>query len=255
MEQNDRKIASTGTSFEIIEELSARGEAGVMELATALDLPKSTVCYHLQTLDDRGYLVSTDTGYELSLKFLKLSEGVRKSQVIYDIGRPVIEQLAKETGTNGYLMVEQNNMGILLYMRKEEDINLGDTVGQPVNMTSTAGGKSMLANLPEEQLKEIIEQQGLPKMSPNTITSESELYQELERIREQGYAISRGEQVAGLRAIGTAVTGPDDVVHGAISIAGPRKVVREDRFATDLPEKVLSAANVIELKLIGSVTD
>lgn len=53
-----------------------------MELATALGLPKSTVYYHEQMVDDRGYLISTDAGYELSLKFLKLGEGVQKTKVI-----------------------------------------------------------------------------------------------------------------------------------------------------------------------------
>lgn len=255
MGQNKREVASTGTTLEIIEALFARGSAGVTELADVLDLEKSTVYYHLQTLDNRGYMVVNDGRYELSLKFLKLGERVRRSQLVYDIGRPEVERLAKETGTNGYLMVEQNNLGILLYTRKEEDINLGDTVGQPICLTSTAGGKSILAGLSDERVETILDQQGLPKMTENTITDESMLYEELEDVREQGYAINKGEQVTGLRAIGTPIKGPDGVVYGAISIAGPRQVMRGDRFANELPEKVLSAANVVELKLIEQVPE
>ena len=50
VDKQTRTVDATGTSFEIVEALVDLGGAGVSELATTLDIPKSTTHNHLQTL-------------------------------------------------------------------------------------------------------------------------------------------------------------------------------------------------------------
>jgi len=117
-------------------------------------------------------------------------------------------------------------------------------------MTWMAGGKSLLAHLPVNRRKNIIDRHGIPDITENTITNRVTFTESLEDLRRRGYAFGRGEQLRGLRAIGGPVTGPDDCVLGAMSIAGSKEVRRDDAFEDDLPEEVISTVNVIELRLI-----
>lgn len=255
MEPKKSGVAATKTSLSLIKELKQKERARLTDMATSLDLPKSTVYYHLNTLEDLGYVVKDDGEYHLSLRFLELGELARSQLPIYEVGKPQVEILAKETNANGYLTVEQNDLGVILYLRKENEINLGDYVGQTVYLTSTAMGKAILAYLPESGVHEVIDHHGMPQMTSSTITSKEDLFVELEEIRERGYAVSKSEQVKGLHAVAAPVTSPDDTIYGTISIAGPKQIMSDDRLESELPEKVLSAANVVELKLFEQVSN
>jgi DNA-binding IclR family transcriptional regulator len=88
-------------------------------------------------------------------------------------------------------------------------------------------------------------------MTENTITSRSALFDELERIREQGYAQNYGEQLKGTRAVSSAIVIEDEVL-GAISIGGPEHRLHGDWFETELPNQVGSVSNEIRLDLLYS---
>jgi DNA-binding IclR family transcriptional regulator len=254
MAEKKTGVETTTTSFEILSTLHRAQPATLTEVADLLDLPRSTVYYHLDTLHDLGFLMREDDQYILSLRFLELGESARQQLPIYEVGKPEVENLAAETDTNGYLMVEQNDVGVIAYLRKENDIHLGDSVGQPVHLTSTAMGKAFLSQLPEDRVVEIVDHHGLPEITSNTITNRGDLLAELETIRDRGYAVSKGEQVEGLYAIGAPVLGPEGEVYGAISISAPKQHMTDELLEETYPEKVLSTANVVELKLVGQVS-
>jgi DNA-binding IclR family transcriptional regulator len=249
------EVEATKTSFSLIRELKQERRASLTEIAMALDLPKSTVFYHLNTLQELGYVVKKEEKYQLSLRFLELGELARSQLPVYEAGKDQVEELAKETNANGYLTVEQNDFGVIIHLRKENEINLGDYIGQTVYLTSTAMGKAILAYLPVERVDEVIDHHGMPKMTSSTVTDREALEAELEKVRERGYAVSRGEQVKGLRAVAAPITSSDDIVYGTLSIAGPEQLMSDDRLQNELPEKVLSAANVVELKLFQQASN
>jgi len=247
-------VRATNTSFDIVEALRSLESAGVTELADRLDLPKSTVYNHLLTLTERGYVMKEERRYRLSLRFLSLGETTRRRQQLFEVGKSEVDDLAAQTGANAYIVAEENGYGVILYRKKENAINLGDHVGTRMHLTSTAAGKAILAELPEERIDDIVDSHGLPAMTDNTITDRATLDEELAAVRERGYAFVRGEQVPGLRAISVVLNGPEGDIHGGLSIAGPKQLMRGDDFERELPELLLSAANVIELKLLDSVT-
>jgi DNA-binding IclR family transcriptional regulator len=255
MKKQDVTIDATKTSFKIISEIQRRDNPTLTEISDALESPKSTVYYHLNTLEELGYIEKKGEKFTLTLRFLRLGDSARKHLPVYTVGKEEVEKLAEETNTNGYLMVEQNNVGVIAYLQKENDIHLGDSVGQPVHLASTAMGKVFLAHLPDDRVSEIIDQHGLPQVTDHSITDEQELFDELEAIRSRGYATNKSEQVEGLNAVGAPILGSDDAVHGSISISAPKQHLSEDAIEETYVEQVLSAANIIELKLIRKLRD
>jgi DNA-binding IclR family transcriptional regulator len=118
-----------------------------------------------------------------------------------------------------------------------------------VHLHCTALGKAILAYLPEERVREIIDTHGLPERTDATITDEEELFDELEGIRDRGYARDMEERVAGLLCVAAPIRNLDGDPLGAISVSGPTSRMKGERFDEEVPEELTSTANVIELNL------
>ena len=246
-------IGALGTSLQILEALKERGSAGVTELANELKLPKSTVYSHLRTLREHEYVVREGEEYCISLKFLSLGEHTRDRMPIFEVARPEVEGLAEQTGELANLLVEEHGQGVYLFRSKgEQAVSLDTHAGMRVKLHCTSLGKAILAYLPEERVDEIIDRWGLPAQTATTITTREELEEELTAIRERGYAHDKGERLSGLRCVAAPIKNSDGHAIGAVSVAGPTSRMKGERFESEIPELVMSAANVIELNLTYS---
>ncbi len=83
----------------------------------------------------------------------------------------------------------------------------------------TGLGKSILASYTDEKVREIIKGNRHTPFTENTITTYNELSEELEAIRERGYAIDNQECVRGIFCVAAPIYGTSDKSIAAISIA------------------------------------
>lgn len=248
--ENVSTIGATETSLRILETLKQLDGAGVTEVANRLDLPKSTVHNHVSTLLRQEYLVKEGDSYRIGLRFLEFGEYIRGRMPIYDVGQPEVKRLATETGELASLLVEEHGKGVYLYRAKgSRAVRLETYAGMRVHLHCTALGKAIIAYLPEPRVQEIVDAHGLPERTSTTITDEETLSAELEEIRERGYACDREERIAGLRCVAAPIKDLDGRAIGAISVSGPTNRMKGTRFDEEIPEQVLSTANVIELNL------
>jgi DNA-binding IclR family transcriptional regulator len=70
----------------------------------------------------------------------------------------------------------------------------------------------------------------LKPYGPNTITSKKRLGQELEKIRNQGYAIDNEELAYGLRCVAAPIFDHTGLPRYSISVAGPAMRLTEKRM-------------------------
>jgi DNA-binding IclR family transcriptional regulator len=113
-------------------------------------------------------------------------------------------------------------------------------------------GKAILAHLPESRVHEILDRHGLPEKTEQTITERDALFEELSEIRERGVAFDREERLSGLRCVAVPILSNSSRVEGALSVSGPTSRMQGERFESELPERLRSAANVIELNITYS---
>lgn len=246
-----RALKTLVTAWEVIQGLVELDGAGVTELATHLDLSKSTVYTYVQTLEQLELVTKTDFQYELSYEFLLLGEYVRNNSLLFEIGHEEVNTLATDLGQYAHLVVEENGRGVILHHATGE--NAVDYEYQrsklqqrdPLHMT--ASGKAILASLPEARVAEIIDQYGLDRSTEHTITDPEKLYTELEAIQERGYAYNDQEEVEGFRAVAAPIRVTEGDVLGAITVSGPTSVFDDEVFHETLPTKVKRTANNIEV--------
>lgn len=243
-------IQAVDRAFEIIESLTELDGAGVSELARHVDLPKSTVHNHLNTLERTEYVVHDNGKYRTGLKYLQISERVRNQHDVYRIARPEVDKLVEKSGEISAVMTEEHGRGVFIYRSSGSEAARIDTiVGDRVPLHCTALGKAILAFLPDDRRRQIINRHGLTAVNQNTITNRDVLSEELESIREEKIAYDDEERLEGLRSVAAPILDGSNSIIGSISIAGPTHRMRGERFQTELPEIVLGTANVIELNL------
>ncbi|SFR91539.1 transcriptional regulator, IclR family [Halomicrobium zhouii] len=245
-------VKSIEAMFTIVEALKELDGAGVTELADHLELPKSTIHNYLATLEQEEYVVKEGTTYRVGLRFLDLGAYARDQVEMFEVAKPELEHLASETGELANLLVEEHGKGSYLYRtRGEMAVQVKGHVGTRAPLHSTGLGKAILAHLPEERVEAIVDHHGMPASTPETITDRDELFDELKRIRDRGFAFDDEERLRGLRCVAAPILANDDVV-GAISVSGPTNRLRDTRYREELPQKLLEVQNVIELNVTYS---
>lgn len=249
MAAESNHVKSVQKTTDIVEALQDLHVAGVTELANRLDMPKSSVYNYLQSLAATGYVTADDGRYRLSLRFLDLGAHTRNQERIYEAGRDEVDNLAEETDELVNILVEEQGRGVYIYRSSgDRDVPVDTRIGKRAHLTTTALGKAILAQYPRSDVEEIVDEHGLPRRTENTITDREVLFEELEIIAETDIAFDREERLEGIKCIATTIHGNDGQVLGAISVSGPAHRMKGQRYEEDLPEQILQAANMIELK-------
>ncbi|MER3424394.1 MAG: IclR family transcriptional regulator [Nitrospiraceae bacterium] len=178
-----------------------RPDIGVTEVATAFGISASTAHELLSSLADEGLLRRTSRRrYQLGWALFALSQTLLETSCLLQAARPVMEELVAGWGETTHLAVLVD--GQVLYVEKLQgdralEIVLS-RVGNRLPAHCSGVGKVLLAHRPWEEVLAIVERQGLPAFTPNTITSIDLLAAELERVRQHGYAYDQEEVMIGL---------------------------------------------------------
>lgn len=245
-----RTLSTTKTSFDIIELLKEREGARVTEIADELGLAPSTVHSHLATLTQSKYVTKEGDIYQLGLAFLELGNHVQTRKEAYTTAESYTETLAEETQCRAVFAVEEHGQGVYIHtFSGEHAVWKYSTIGKRFGLHTTAAGKSILSQLSDERVSAIIDRHGLASETDNTITNRANLLEELSEIAERGYALNYEEQLEGVRAVGVPVTGRNDRVLGAFSVAAPANRMKGEWFEEELPEIILATANEFELEI------
>jgi len=246
---DQRSLSTLDRSIEVIKAIRDLNGAGVTELAEHLDYPISTVHSHVSTLQKHALVVNRDGEYHLGVRFISFGEYVRRSNPLYQHGRKVVNRLAEETGDLATCGAEQNGIVTLLNIQNgEKAIDNHSEVGMGTLAHLSAIGKSILAFHPEERVEQMVAQWGLPGVTKHSITDHQELMTELEEIRKRGVAIGDEELFLGMKDVAAPIV-VDGTVIGAVGVAGPSQRFSEDRIQSDLTDRLLSAANTIEVQI------
>ncbi|ELY72321.1 Transcriptional regulator IclR [Natrinema pallidum DSM 3751] len=248
-----RRIKSIQTASAILEAIQYLETPTFTDLCNEVDISKGTVHTYLETLENEGFITKSGKEYRLGVRLVTMGESVRNQTDIYRAGQDEVEKLAEKTGEWVHLTVECQGQEVTLYESSGDRAIAMDyhlrMRESPQYLYHTAAGKAMLACFDRDRVREIVDQQGFVQRTEKTITDLETLFDELDRIQAQGYAVNDEEEVRGMRSVGTAITGTDATVCGAISVTAPTSRLSGDYFESEIPELVMEAANIIEVNL------
>lgn len=246
--QTGGMVDAVQTTCEILDILQARKRAGVTEISDEIGMSKGAIHRHLKTLDTFEYIVNENGEYRLSLRYLDMANQVKESVGNHDVITEELRNLATEIGEIAQFATEEH--GWVRYVHKansETGVQTASSAGKREYMHSTALGKAMLAEMTDDRVMEILDRHGMPSKTPSTITEHSTLLDELDVVRDRGYALDNQENIGGLRCVAMPVIDAESNVFGAVSISGPVSRMTDKRIAGELADTLARSTNVIEI--------
>lgn len=233
--------------FRVVELLWKLNGAGPTEVAHELDVHKSTAHVYLRSLESVGYAVNRDGTYELSFRFLSTGSRLKYRSRVFQAARDEIGRLARETGELPTLVVEEAGTAVILHQKEGADsLELGTYCGMRTPMHTTASGKAILAHLPHERIAEILGDD-VERVTDRTETGTEVLLDELERIREDGFAVDFDRQVVGMGLLAVPIL-IDGRPIASVAIACPTERLRDESYRTELLRYLKESQNKISIK-------
>lgn len=250
---------TTERSFMVIDVIQRLGGATLSELEEELEIARSTIHVHLQTLTGKGYLVREGEQYHIGLRFLNHGEYARARKTAYTLADNTVKEISDKTNEEVEFVVENNGQGILVhetfhpevqFPSKEEHISsYPSSAGIYYSLHSVATGKAILAEYSDNYVRNLVNEQGLQRETDQTITNKDRLFNELAQVRKQGVAYADEEYIDGLREVGYRVKSPDGSVLGAIAILGPKYRFTDERVTHELPEILRESIEDLEREI------
>lgn len=192
------------------------------EISRMLSLHKSTVFGLVSTLEIYRLLEQDqDSGkYRLGIELFRMGSKVNIN--LRGIVAPYMDKLVGLCGETVNFVIPDGDS--VVYLEKKESphsMRIATSLGQREPLYRTATGKAILARLPAETARDILQRTKFERMTSNTLLSVNEVQQQLSEVRRQGYAVDNEELEYGLVCLGVAIVDSTGKPVGAISVSGP----------------------------------
>jgi DNA-binding IclR family transcriptional regulator len=212
--------------------------ATASELATAVGLARPTAFRLLTTLEENGMLDRIDGRYVLGGEIARLGDLADPVAGVKHRVTPLVQDAANARGeTVTYSVWRSTSLLDVLVQANPHRVGLSVTsmVGQRWPLHASSTGKLVLAELPPEELDELLPSK-LERLASRTITSRKALEKELNKVREQQFATIDDELEDGI--VSGAVPVRDDAgqLVGALSVVGPKHRFSHDTCLKAMPQ-------------------
>ena len=195
-------------------------ELTISEVAQLNDLSRASARRILLTLTSLGYVKERGTKYSLSPTTLSLGYGFLASAGVSDVIAPHIAELSADLRESVSAAVLDGSE--IIYVARSAPFKVMQiriAIGSRFPAAATSLGRALLADLPEDQLLEVLTHKPPQMSTPFTKTAIKDLTSEMETVRKQGYAFVDQELELGLKSISVPVRGSNGAIAAAINIA------------------------------------
>ncbi|WP_413544125.1 IclR family transcriptional regulator [Citricoccus nitrophenolicus] len=201
------QIRSVVHALTVVDQVMATGGVRVREVAEDLGVAPSSAHRLLSTLAAQDYVVQDPHSriYRPGVKLLGLTGGTVDTREIRHAAHRPMEALAAATGESVSLSVLiRSEVEFVDGIESGHILRASPRIGARLPAYGTAGGRALLAELEPDAVSGMFGG-GLKKLTDRTVDTVPELTGMLARIRQAGYAVSRGESTEGISAVAVAI--------------------------------------------------
>ncbi len=235
-----KSAAASGTAVKSAERTLAileyfrekKRAATVGEIAGALDLPQSSTTMLLKSLLNLGYLDYAPQTRKFRPTFRVAVLGNWIQQSLFKSGplTDTMDAIGEATGESVLLGLQNGpHMQYVHIVIPSQGVLLGAQIGILRPMTCAALGRVLLSRKTNEEIKAIIRRNNADAQDNAHRVQERQFMVEIETIRSQGFAESRGKMTPGANVIAMLVPSHDDSTPLAIGVGGPMMRIEERR--------------------------
>lgn len=195
-------------------------ELTLSEVARKCDLTRAAARRFLLTLADLGYVRTDGRQFSLTPRVLELGYSFLSSLTLPDVAQPHLEALAARTHESSSLSVlDGDDIVYVARVPTRRIMTVAITVGTRFPAHATSMGRVLLAALPGDAIDGYLTRVTLSPLTARTITAPDQLRAELNRVRDQGWALVDQELEEGLRSLAAPVHDRTGTVVAAVNIS------------------------------------
>ena len=243
--------------FALLEVIASRDRFVTLQsLVEETGLPKPTLHRMLQQLESAGILQRDGDGrhYSTGARFRRLAENLLLNSTTHGARNAVLRRLVEEIGESCNITALSGSE--VLYLDRVETaapLRFFLHPGSRVPVHCSASGKLFLAQLTPAQRRRLLGHVPLAAYTGNTLTTLEAFEEEIERVRQAGYALDREEFLPGLLCI--AVRVPVSGARSTLAVAtqGPAIRLTPEKALECLPalQRAAQALAAIEADAAG----
>lgn len=238
----------------ILETLCARpGPASLADLARELDTPKSSLAALLRGLSEEAFVIPDDGGWRLGPGAFGLGSALleaRRRLQSSDLIRDGMRRLATRSGETVLFGVRDQRGETMTYVDVVESSNpvrFAVSVGDRRPLYATAGGRMLLAGMPEEAVRNYLAALRPLKLAPDTEIDKRKLAAIVAEARHDAVVQTVDQAAEGVTGTAALVCDAADDVCGVLIVAAPSGRTHERR--AELARMVHAEANLISRSL------
>lgn len=245
------KIQSVQRAIAILRSFSeVRPELGVTELAAIHQVHKSTISRILSTLEEERMVIQDqDTGkYRLGVGLVGLA-GVALGQIsVRGAAQSEMARLTHDIQETTILMVRDGWEAVTVeWFGSTQALRYVGWIGRRVPLHCTAGGRVLLAWLPDPQIRSVLPAM-LPRYTTHTTVELEAVADAIECVKLDGWALVQEEFEEGFSSLGAPIRDRRGDVVAALTIAVP-SVRLSGANVPGLSQRLLAAAERISNNL------
>ncbi|TQN42683.1 IclR family transcriptional regulator [Blastococcus colisei] len=250
-------MAGRGTGPDFVEALArgldvlacfdpAHRSMSLTEVAAAAGLARPTARRLLLTLEELGFVRSSDGAFSLTPKVLTLGMAYVGSLGLWDIARPHLETLVAGTGESSSMaQLDGSDIVYVARVAVPKIITLRVEIGTRFPAVQTSQGKVLLAALSPDRLEATLavpSRAGLPTYIGRT---DEQLFRQLTEVRARGWALADEELAPGVRSVAVPVRDGGGVVRAAMNVTVHAAETSRERLLEEyLPLLLRTAGDV-----------
>jgi IclR family KDG regulon transcriptional repressor len=217
-------VPAVDRAAHILSLLRTKRHMTIAEIADATGWHKSSVHKLVVTLNHHGLLDRDKLTKRYSLGAL-LTEYGRVALNNLDFrhaAKPILKALVDYSRETAALAILRGSQVVLVEIEEPQiQLRVSLSIGMTAPATTTSNGKAVLAWLPESQVDEIMQTEGLPAATKRSIVKPDLFRADLAAVRERGYATDFEEYQEGVSGISAPVFDSSKQAIGAVSLAVP----------------------------------
>jgi DNA-binding IclR family transcriptional regulator len=229
-------------------------ELTMTQIADQIGVHKSTVHRLLATLEKRRFVQrDAATGaYRLGIRLLQMTYLTLEHNDLRRLTTPFIRRLCEQHHENiDVSVLDDTDVVFVNHLEGPQRVKVAATTGQRLPAFATASGRAILAYLPAETVQRILAR-GMPRYTQYTPLAPEAVQEDLQLIRERGFAFSEQEYEDGINAVAAPILDEYEKPFAAVAIVGPAYRLTRQRMLEIGPEVLSTARDIAqELAIAG----
>lgn len=218
------------------------------QIAQFADIDRSAAQRMVHTLRTLGYIRRDPSGqgFVPGIRILDHTLDVLRLDPLVRRATPVLQELRKVVRERVDLSIfDDLRVVYAVRLQSKRQTFYTTLVGHSVPTYCSSGGLAILSKLPDAQVQDIIARSDMRPFTPHTVTSASQVLEQVAQTRDRGYSIGVSQILTGEIALGFPVLNAEGAPVAAIHVAGSQAEWTPEDFAANFAPLASEAARAI----------